>query len=246
VAGPLLAAALLPAIGVRGVLVADAATFALAALILASLPPLAHVRIEGARSSLAADALAGLRVVWSLPLVRTVAIGFAAIVLANGVDDVALVFLARGELGAGQAATSLLYAGVGLGLLAGYALLARYGARAPLAVLLLLGFVLNSLGNLLTGLAWAVAAALVMQGVRGLGIAGMDTAANTLLQRAVPEGMRGRVFANLAGAIGVAAGLSYVLGGLLLAATSARWTLVLAGAAGLLVTAATAAALARR
>ena len=75
-----------------------------------------------------------------------------------------------------------------------------------------------------------------MQTVRGLGIAAMDVATNTLLQRLVPPGMLGRVFGNLYGAIGVAAALSYVGGGLLLDATSAPVTLMVAGAGGTLAT----------
>ena len=57
--------------------------------------------------------------------------------------------------------------------------------------------------------------------------------------------MLGRVFGNLYGAIGVAAGLSYVLGGLLLDLTSPRLTFVIAGMGGLLATLATALALRR-
>jgi hypothetical protein len=44
-----------------------------------------------------------------------------------------------------------------------------------------------------------------------VGIAAMDIAANTLLQRTVSQAMLGRVFGNLYGAIGVAAGLSFAL-----------------------------------
>jgi hypothetical protein len=58
--------------------------------------------------------------------------------------------------------------------------------------------------------------------------------------------MLGRVFGNLYGAVGLAAGLSYVLGGLALNATSARVVFVVAGCGGLLVTAATGAVLLRR
>lgn len=61
----------------------------------------------------------------------------------------------------------------------------------------------------------------------------MDLAANTLLQRVVPPAMLGRVFGNLYGGIGVAAALSYLLGSVLLDLTSARVTLVVAGAGGL-------------
>jgi MFS family permease len=246
VLGPLMAAALLPVLDVRGVLLVDAATFAVSAVILASLPRLPPTAVAGQeRTSFVADARAGLRYIWAVPLVRAIAVGFFAIVAVNGVDDVALVFLATDELDGGQAAASLLYAGVGLGLLVGYALLSRYGARLSLVWLLVLGFAVNSAGNLLSGVAWAVGAALVMQTVRGLGISAMDIATNTLLQRRVPPAMLGRVFGNLYGAIGVAAGLSYALGGLLLDLSSARVTLVAAGAAGLLVTVATAVVLLR-
>jgi MFS family permease len=137
----------------------------------------------------------------------------------------------------------LLPAGVGVGLLAGYALLARTRARVPMVALPLVGFAISSAGNLLTGLAGAVAAAFLVQAVRGLGIAGMDVAANTVLQRIVPPALLGRVFGSLYGAIGVAAALAYLLGGLLLDRTTPRITFIVAGAGGLLATPATAAAL---
>lgn len=81
--------------------------------------------------------------------------------------------------------------------------------------------------------------------MRGVGIAAMDVATNTLLPRLVPAAMLGRVFGNLYGAIGVAATLSYVDGSVLLAVTSAPVTLVLAGGLGTLATVATAVALRR-
>jgi MFS family permease len=74
----------------------------------------------------------------------------------------------------------------------------------------------------------------------------LDVAANTVLQHTVPARLLGRVFGTLYGAIGVAAGLSYVAGGVLLDFTGPRITLVVAGAGGLLVTFATALVLRRR
>jgi len=174
-----------------------------------------------------------------------IAVGFFAVVAFNGIDDVALVLLAKDNLGAGDSAIGLLLAGVGIGLLLGYGLLAHHGRRVPMAALLSLGLAVSSIGNLLTGLAWAVAAAFAVQAVRGIGIAAMDVATNTLLQRLVPAGMLGRVFGNLYGAIGVAAGLSYIGGGLLLDATSAPTTFLIAGTGGTLATIAVAAALPR-
>jgi MFS family permease len=174
-----------------------------------------------------------------------VTLGLVAIVACNGIDDVALVFLATDTLGGGDGAVGLLLAAVGIGLLAGYALLARTRRRVAMPALLLAGFAVSSAGNLLTGLAWAVAAAFALQAVRGLGIAALDVAATTLVQRIVPAGLLGRVFGTLYGGIGVAAALAYVLGGLLLDRTGPRTAFVTAGAAGLVATAATALALRR-
>jgi hypothetical protein len=53
------------------------------------------------------------------------------------------------------------------------------------------------------------------------------------VQRAVPRHLLGRVFANLYGAIGVAAGVSYLVGKLLLARLSPRTVFVIAGAGGI-------------
>ncbi|NBE94877.1 MFS transporter [Nonomuraea sp. KC401] len=235
--GPLAAAALLPFVGIRGVLLVDAVSFLLAGaalLRLRSLPP-AHSP-EGTPPSLLEDAKSGLGYIWSTRVVRVIALGFCAIVAFNGVDDVALVLLATDTFAAGDSAVGLLLGAVGIGLLLGYALTARYSARVSLATLLVAGFAVNSAGNRLTGLAWAVAAAFATQFVRGFGIAAMDVATNTMLQRLVPAGMLGRVFGNLYGAVGVAAALSYIAGGFLLDATSAPVTLLIAGGGGLLTT----------
>jgi MFS family permease len=245
--GPLLAALLLPVLDVRGVLLVDAATFGVSAVLLGLLPamPGAGPGGQGGRPSFLADTWTGLRYLGGEATLRAVALGYFAIVACNGIDDVALVFLATDTLGAGDAAVGLLLAAVGIGLLAGYALLARTGARVPMPALLLAGFAVSSAGNLLTGLAWAVAAAFAVQAVRGLGIAALDVAATTLVQRTVPSHLLGRVFGSLFGAIGVAAALAYLLGGLLLDRTTPRVAFVAAGTAGLLATGITALALRR-
>jgi MFS family permease len=94
--GPLLAAALLPVLGAQGVLLVDAATFLVSAALLVSLPSMLPAPTEeGARSSFLLEARAGLGYIRSVPLVRTIGLGFFAVVAFNGIDDVALVFLAR-------------------------------------------------------------------------------------------------------------------------------------------------------
>jgi MFS family permease len=244
--GPLAAAVALPLLGVPGVLLADAASFVVSAVLLGFLPAMPQQRPDReGRASFLADARAGLRHLWGQPTVRVVTLGYVAIVACNGIDDVALVFLATGTLGGGGRAVGLLLAAVGIGLLAGYALLARARLRVAMPALLLAGFAVSSAGNLLTGLAWSVAAAFAVQAVRGLGIAALDVAATTLVQRIVPAGLRGRVFGTLYGGIGVAAALAYLVGGLLLDRTTPRVAFVAAGTAGLLATGATAVALRR-
>lgn len=238
--GPLLAAVLLPLVGIRGVLLVDAASFAVSAVALARLPALAPGRpgTGGGPDAprLLAQASEGLGYIWSVRPVRIITLGFCGVVAVSGIDDVALLVLARDTLHAGESAVALLLAAVGIGLLLGYAVLARAGGRVAMPALLLAGFAISSVGNLLTGLAWAVTVAFGLQAVRGLGLAAMDVAGNTLVARLVPDRMLGRVFGNLYGLIGIAAGLSYVGGGLLLDATSAPVTLVLAGSAGTVIT----------
>lgn len=234
--GPLLAALLFPVLGVQGVLLVDAATFGVSAVLLAFLPlPARPPRTDAERTGFWQDTTAGLRYIAATPLVRTIGLGFFAIVAFNGIDDVALVFLATDTLGGDDSAAGVLLAAVGVGLFLGYALLSR-AHRVGMVMLLLAGFAVSSAGNLLTGLAWAVAAAFAVQAVRGLGIAAMDVAVNTLLHRHVPRDLLGRVFGSLYGAIGVAAALAYILGGLLIDATDPRVAFLVAGTGGLLTT----------
>lgn len=236
--GPLVGAALLPFVGIKGMLLADAATFVLSALLILRLPALPAVPIDGeSRVSFLRDARDGLGAIWRIRPVRVITIGFCVVVAFTGADDVALVFLAQGPLGGGEAAASLLYAGGGVGLLIGFGLLAWLGVRWPLVTVMLAGFAIGSAGNLLTGLAWSVPAAFALQAVRGLGISLIEVGVNTQVQRLVPVGMQGRVFANLYGFIGLAAALSYVGGGPLLDATGPRVVLIVAGAGGLAATA---------
>jgi MFS family permease len=251
-------AALLTGLGVRFLLALDAGTFAVSAALLLTLPSLATAAqarrppgeggsfpakaglsgklraIASHAPALLAEARDGLAYVAHDKVIRVVTIAFCAVVLFNAVDDVALVFLARHTLHGSNAAASLVYAGAGIGLLAGFLLIGRAGGRLAIPVLVLAGYVVSSLGNLLTGISVAIVAALGFQVVRGIGLAAMDVGHNTLIQRRVPPAMLGRVFGNVYGAVGAAAGLSYVLGGLLLDATSARVTLIVAGAGGLL------------
>jgi MFS family permease len=247
VLGPVLAAAALPALGISGLLLVDAGTFLVSAGLLLGMPRMPPQELGlDEEGSFLRHAGRGVRQVWHTVGLRVVIASFAAVVAVSAVDDVALVFLGTGPLGASESGTSLLYAGAALGLLIGYLLVGRSTVLFSAAALLVAGYAVNSLGNLLTGLAGSVVLALALQTIRGLGIAAQDVAATTLIQRAVPRALQGRTFSLFYGAIGLAAGVSYLAGGVLLSAAGPRVTFVVAGAAGLIVAAGTGFALRRR
>ena len=109
VLGPLLAAALLPVLGVRGVLLVDAASFVLSALLLARLPALRPGAAAEPGPGCSREARDGLGYIWSVRPVRIITLGFCGIVAVNGIDDVALLVLAtdtfaRRGVGGGAAA----------------------------------------------------------------------------------------------------------------------------------------------
>jgi MFS family permease len=231
--GPLIAAVLLPFMSPSGVLAIDAVTFLVSPLLLAGLPRMPSAVRSDQHESVPAAARTGIRYIWRHQILRPFAVAFVVGVAFNGVDDVALVFLGRDTFAAGDTGVSLLYAGSGLGLLLGFALLVSRVTRSPPLTIAIVGGLIASAGNLLTGLSPVIAAAFAMQLVRGVGISLVEVGTNTLLQRTVPREFLGRVFANLYGAIGLAAGFSYLVGGPLLDRLSPRTVLVIAGTGGL-------------
>jgi MFS family permease len=233
--GPLLAAALLPFMSPIGLLAIDAATFLVSPLLLAFLPLMPSTIRSHEHEPVLAAARTGIRHIWHQRILRPVVLAFVVVVAFNGVDDVALVFLGRDIFAAGDSGVSLLYAASGIGLLLGFTLVVSRATGFSPVTITIAGFVIGSAGNLFTGLAPVIAAAIAMQLVRGVGISLMEVGPTTLVQRTVPRHLLGRVFANLYGAVGIAAGLSYVAGGLLLDRLSPRTVLAFAGAGGIAV-----------
>lgn len=237
--GPIVAAALLRFVDVREILLFDAVTFVAGALLLLRLPALSAAPREE-ETRLRTDVVEGVRYVLRDRFLRALVLGFSLVVVCTGVDDVALVFFAQDTLRSGEQTASLLYAGSGIGLLAGFFVLARRAPRATAAFLV--GLAVASGGNALTGLSGVAALALTFQVVRGLGVALIDVGHTNLIQRNVPAHLRGRAFANLYAALGVSAGVAFAVGGPLVDATSGRTALVVSGTLGVaaaLVTAAT-------
>lgn len=237
--GPVIAAVLLRFVDVRDILLFDAATFAVGALLLLRLPPL-HAAPREQETRLRTDAWEGVTYVLRDRFLRSLVLGFSAVVVCTGVDDVALVFFATETLDAGERTASVLYAGSGIGLLVGFLVLARRSPKASAAFVI--GLTVSAAGNTLTGLTGLAALALTFQVVRGLGVALTDMGHNNLIQRNVPAHLRGRAFANLYASLGISVGIAFAAGGPLVDAVGPRAALVVSGLLGVvaaLVTAAT-------
>jgi len=227
--GPLVAAGLLLVLDPIEVLLVDAATFLVSPLLLVRLPRL-QVTIEE-QTSMFTDVRAGVGAIWDVRLVRVLALGFWSMAVFTAADDVALPFLGTETFDAGASAVGLLYAAGGAGVLVGFGALTRRRPR-PMTIALL-GLALACLGNALTGIAPVIALAVAMQAARGVGNAWVGVGTDTVIQREIAPHLRGRVFANVYGGVGLAAGISYLAGGAAVDALGPRVVLTGGGIAGL-------------
>jgi MFS family permease len=229
--GPLVAAALLVWFDARAVLGIDVLTFLASPLLLARLPPLTlEVEPEG---GVLHEARAGLGAIWQHRIVRVLSVAFWSMAVFTAADDAALPFLGTHVFHSSASPVSLLYAAGGVGVLVGLAVLSRR-TRTPVAIAIT-GMAVGCLGNALTGLAPVLALAYATQAVRGIGNAWIGVGVDTAVQREVPRAMRGRVFANLYGGVGIAAGVSYVAGGTLVDTVGPRAVLTGGGMVGIAI-----------
>jgi MFS family permease len=230
VLGPLLGGVLSDAVGVRAAIAANALTFALSALLLARLPSLAPEAVEGeARPRFLADIRAGFAYVAAHRAARVIVGSLFLGVTFAAVDNVALVFLARDELGSGPLGFGSAAAAFGVGMLAASTILVSPRLKVPAATLFVLGMLLNGLGTLATGLAPVLLVAIGLQALAGTGNGVQVVASDTLVQETVTRSMLGRVFGLVQLAAVAGSSVAALAGGLLLDVTSARAVFVIGG-----------------
>ncbi len=228
--GPLLGGVLVASLGVRGALAVDAASFVVSGVLLLGVPRLPPGE-DREREPFRRELHAGLAFARRHRVARAVVVTLFLGVAFAGVDNVALVFLAREVLGAGSTGYGVVASAFGVGMLAASAVLSGRIQRSTPRHLFIGGWALTAAGTLLTAVAPAVWLAAAAQAIGGAGNGVDNVASDTLLQRSVPRAMLGRVFGLSSTAAFVGGGLAYAAGGPLLDATSPR-VVFLIGAAG--------------
>ncbi len=195
VAGPAIAAAFMLAGGPEAVLAANAVTFAISALLLASIrfgDVPASGEEEATRPSLIRDVRAGLAVAARIPGLRLLLLASAGALFFGGLFNVAELLLATDELGASEEGFSILVAIYGLGFIGGSVAGARGGPVPLLRRRYLAGLLLAAIGTGASGLAPGPEVAAICFVGAGYGAGLLLVHERLLIQRLVPDRMGGR------------------------------------------------------
>jgi MFS family permease len=228
--GGLLGGLLVAGVGVRWALGIDAATFLLSALALSKVPALPPERDGSPVASFARTVRDGVAFVATHAVARAVVLTLFVGVAFAAVDNVALVFLTREEMGVGEAGFGVVASAFGFGMLAASLVLTRWERLVSARAAFVGGWFLTAAGTLATGLAPVVAVAAGAQWLGGVGNGGANVGGDTLIQRTVPAAMRGRVFGLTSTAAFLGSGLAYAIGGVLVDLLSPRAVFVAASA----------------
>ncbi len=213
--GGLLGGLLVAGVGVRWALGIDAVSFFVSAGLLARVRALPPETDGSPVPSFARTVRDGVAFVAGHAVARAVVVTLLVGVAFAAVDNVALVFLTREELGGGSAAFGVVTSAFGFGMLAASLALTRWERLVSARTAFLGGWLLTAAGTLATGLAPGLAAAVGAQWLGGVGNGMGNVGGDTLIQRTVPPAMRGRVFGLTSTAAFLGSGLAYAIGGVL-------------------------------
>jgi MFS family permease len=232
VAGPAIAAGFMLAGGPEAVLVANAVTFAVSALLLASIrfgEVRARDETDAPRPSLIRDVRDGVAAAGRIPGLRVLLFASASALFFGGLFNVAELLLATDELGTSAAGFSLLVAIYGLGFVGGSVAGARGGSMRLLRRRYLGGLLLAALGTGASGLAPSAAVAALCFIGAGYGAGLLLVHERLLIQNLVADELRGRIFGMRDALTAWAWALAFVTAPVLLNWLGTRATVVLAG-----------------
>ncbi|HWK25074.1 MAG TPA: MFS transporter [Solirubrobacter sp.] len=236
IAGPAVAAGLLAVLSPSALLGLNALTFAVSAGVLASIPAARRSRpasaSPAARTSLFADARAGVRALGARPEIRVLLTSSTAVVLCIGVTNVGEVVLAREVLGVGGTGLAVLVTAGGVGTILG-SLCARITGAGAWAWrrAYVLGIAAMSAELIACGVTrsfWLVVPALAVGGF-GNGLALVHD--RLLLTRSTPPSLHGRLFGLQKTCTASAFALSIIASGALIAELGVHAAFLLSGVA---------------
>lgn len=193
VVGPLLAGGLVAIIPLEDLFLFDSLSFAVSAMLLASIRISFNTAKPRPRSSLLADIGEGLRYVWGHPVLRNISLMMALVNLVGTTTGAQLVLFASRQYGASETQVGLFFSAGGVGVvllsLAAGRLRKRWSfSRVALTALMLEGLLVAALA--LAGNFWI---GLLLWGLQsGLGIL-FNINTGSLRQAIVPSHLLGRV-----------------------------------------------------
>jgi MFS family permease len=208
--GPLVGGVLLASVGPSAAYAGNAVSFLASAALLLGIP---GRRLQTGRSEpspFGAQILESLRLFGRGTALRALLASWTAVGVAFAATNVAEIVLARHVLGAGAAGYGLLASACGAGLVVGgFASPRALAGRPPLQVY---GgaLTIGAVGFAMTAISPTLGFAVVGVVVAGIGNGTMLAARTLVVQRAVPDAVRGRAFAVL-----LAAGRASMLAGML-------------------------------
>jgi MFS family permease len=231
-AGPALAALLLAGLPPGALLLANAWTFAFSALLVAGirLPEVASPTEDAApqMNSVWADVREGLSALTGRPEVVALLLSSTAAVLCIGVTNVGEVVLARRVLGLGGSGLAMLVAAGGLGTVLG-SLAARGNTAAQWRRAYMVGLACMAADLLLCAAAPALPILVLVFVLGGFGNGFALVHDRLLLGAAVPDALHGRVFALQKALTSFAFAGSFAGASVLIAATGVQHTFLVAG-----------------
>jgi MFS family permease len=228
--GPALAAVGFPLVGGDGLMLINAATFAISALVLSVVPFGERVAAvaTGTVPSFAREVREGLEVATRGPLLRAVVITSTGVILFASMVNVAELPLAH-DLGVGASGFALLLTVEGIGVVAGSLSGARRGGLGEYKVRYALGGAAIALGLIAMSVLPWYGAVLVAFVVFGIGNGLVVVHERLIFQLAIPQRLMGRAFALLDALGAWSFVTAYLIAGLTVSALGARGAVAIAG-----------------
>jgi MFS family permease len=236
--GPALAAVAFPLVGADGVMMINAATFAISALVLATIPfcqSMQRVTFSESPPSFMQEVREGLQETMRVPIARVVVITSTGVILFASMLNVAELPLTH-ELGGGASAFAVLLTLQGVGVVVGSLSGARGGGLAAYKPRYVAGALAVALGMVtMAVLPWLVAAGVAFA-VFGLGNGLQVVHERLIFQRAIPQRLMGRAFALLDALGAWAFALAYLIGGATVSLLGNRGAIGVAAGGALAIT----------